>query len=457
MSSDEAGKVTVVSFGPNRPLMLRWLDPRTRERKFKSAKTRNRRQAERAAAGLEKDLADGKAAYSPRMAWSDFALRYTEAELPGKSENTRQQVETVFNHLERIVNPKRLGDVDEAGLLTWQQTLRAEGKREATIASYRSHLRAILAWAVRQKYLSRLPAFPDKPKVAKGESPAKGRAVTKEEAERMLQATARVVGKPAARSWRRLLIGLWWSGLRLGEALALEWYAPGARGFCVDLSGRRPMFIISGEAEKANRNRLLPLAPEFARFLEKTPEAEREGKVFKLVSPAGSRGAYAHCLDAVSRTIVRIGERAGVKVAEKARFDRKAGKPVEKVKFASAHDFRRSFCLRWALRVPPLVLKELARHESVSTTEKYYIGQNSEAMADVAWEAWERGKSNRGNRQRSNRRPGNRPAVNVPAGAKPARSTLLSTLRLFNRWKHDARNETSPCDSRACEGRGGEI
>ena len=267
-------KVTVVSFGESRPLMLRWIDPLTRARRFKSAKTSNRSKAERAAAALEKALADGQVVNSPRMPWQDFALRYTEAELPGKSENTRQQVATVFNHLERIVNPQRLVDVNESALLTWQQTLRAEGKREATLASYRSHLRAILAWAVRQKYLSRLPEFPDKPKVSKGESPAKGRAITKEEAERMLGKVVKVVGKPAARSWRRLLIGLWWSGLRLGEAVALEWYAPGARGFCVDLSGRRPMFIIGGESEKGNCNRLLPMAPEFSRFLEKTPEGE---------------------------------------------------------------------------------------------------------------------------------------------------------------------------------------
>jgi hypothetical protein len=47
----------------------------------------------------------------------------------------------------------------------------------------------------------------------------------------------------------------------------------------------------------------------------------------------------------------------------------------------------------------------MARHESISTTEKYYIGQNSEAMTDVAWAAWEAGKG-----KRSNKRPGNRPA-----------------------------------------------
>lgn len=411
-------KVSVVSAGQGRALLLRWIDPATGRRKFKSAKTTSRNKAERAAAALEKAIADGQVVNSPRMPWADFAMRYTESELPGKSVKTGKQVATVITHLERIVNPQRLGDVNESALLTWQQTLRAEGKREATLASYRATLHTVLGWAVRQKLLPRLPEFPDKPKVSKGESPAKGRAVTKEEAERMLAKTAGVVGKPAARSWRRLLIGLWWSGLRLGEAVALDWYAPGARGFCVDLSGRRPMFIIGGEAEKGNCNRLLPMAPEFARFLEKTPEAERVGKVFSLAPPQGSQGSGAVKPATVSKVVCRIGKAAGVVVARKMRWDRAAGKQIEKAKYGSAHDFRRSFCFRWALRVAPLVLKELARHESVATTERYYIGQNSEAMADVAWAAWEQGRDN-GKAKRS-KRPATRPARNHQAGREAA-------------------------------------
>ncbi len=103
-----------------------------------------------------------------------------------------------------------------------------------------------------------------------------------------------------------------------------------------------------------------------------------------------------------------------MKVATKLRYDREAGKQVEKVKYASAHDFRRSFCFRWALRVVPLVLKELARHESVATTEKYYIGQNSEAMADAAWKAWETAKGKRGNNRREEAAPVNTSVNNRP-------------------------------------------
>ncbi len=59
----------------------------------------------------------------------------------------------------------------------------------------------------------------------------------------------------------------------------------------------------------------------------------------------------------------------------------------DKVKYASAQDFRRSFGERWASRVMPQVLKELMRHESIETTLKYYVGRNAQATAAVLWEA----------------------------------------------------------------------
>ena len=60
---------------------------------------------------------------------------------------------------------------------------------------------------------------------------------------------------------------------------------------------------------------------------------------------------------------------------------------VHKVKYASAHDLRRSFGERWATRVMPQVLQELMRHESIETTLRYYVGPNAQATAAVLWEA----------------------------------------------------------------------
>ncbi|MHC4180677.1 MAG: tyrosine-type recombinase/integrase, partial [Planctomycetota bacterium] len=79
----------------------------------------------------------------------------------------------------------------------------------------------------------------------------------------------------------------------------------------------------------------------------------------------------------IGRRITAIGKAAGVKVATSPK--------TGKVKYASAHDLRRSFGWRWAERVMPQTLKELMRHESVSTTEKYYVGRNAQATAATLW------------------------------------------------------------------------
>jgi integrase len=84
----------------------------------------------------------------------------------------------------------------------------------------------------------------------------------------------------------------------------------------------------------------------------------------------------------------RIGKAARVVVDERVR-----GEEV-RTKYASAHDLRRSFDERWALRVMPQVLMELMRHESIETTQKYYVGRNAQRTADVLWAAVETLKSN---------------------------------------------------------------
>ena len=57
-----------------------------------------------------------------------------------------------------------------------------------------------------------------------------------------------------------------------------------------------------------------------------------------------------------------------------------------KVKYASAHDLRRSFGFRWAMRVMPPVLMQMMRHESIQTTQQFYVGRNAEMAAEAIWD-----------------------------------------------------------------------
>jgi integrase len=180
----------------------------------------------------------------------------------------------------------------------------------------------------------------------------KARPITTEEFERMLSKVSDVVGAKCEESWKFLLRGLWASGLRLGEALNLSW--DDETGFVVDLEGKRPMFRIAATVEKGKKNRLLPMAPEFSEMLESVPMEVWTGSVF---APQAERGGRViRRVDTVSSIIVELGEKAGVKVSKKTKGNTKS---------ASAHELRRSFGFRWAMRVMPPVLTQLMRHASI--------------------------------------------------------------------------------------------
>ncbi|MCE9529369.1 MAG: site-specific integrase [Planctomycetales bacterium] len=84
----------------------------------------------------------------------------------------------------------------------------------------------------------------------------------------------------------------------------------------------------------------------------------------------------------VSKIIGKAGEDAKVLVDE------------ESEKYASAHDFRRSFGTRWAKRVMRVTLKRLMRHANISTTMKYYVEHDVEKIADELWQQFPTAKSN---------------------------------------------------------------
>lgn len=227
----------------------------------------------------------------------------------------------------------------------------------------------------------------------------KGRAITGEEFDRMRAAVAKVIvepnkGKASKRearepdlaripSWQNLLHGLWTSGLRLSEAIDLHW--SDETKIRVDMSTRHPMFRIPEECEKGNEDRILPIAPEFAVWLQQVPQSQRKGFVFNPLAQNEDKRRLTS--QTVGRTIVEIGKKSNVVVdwkAAKPGADDGAPLPV----YVSAHDLRRSFGERWSSRIMPKELMELMRHKSFETTMKFYVGQNADKTASILWEAY---------------------------------------------------------------------
>ncbi len=370
----------------------KWIDPASGRIKQKSTKTNIRREAERFAARLEKELNCGTYVDQAKAKWSTFRERYETEVVPGLAEKTADKISITFNHVETYLNPNLLTQVDANGISKIVKKLRERGLADITIKSYLAHLRSSLNWAASMELIPRTPIFP-KFKRARAVKVMKGRPITPAEFKRLLDAIPEVIKindqhkagseKKAVvvESWKFYLRGLWFSGLRLTESLILSWDSE--EGLLVDLhSHKYPMLRIRAEAEKGNKDRLMPIVPEFTEFLLSVPESERTGFVF---NPLHERSFYKRLTPlAVSKKIVDIGEKANIIVSEKGNRDRETGEL--KPRFASAHDLRRAFGERWSLKVMPQVLMQLMRHESMETTLKFYVGRNAEKAAEAIWQ-----------------------------------------------------------------------
>jgi len=365
-------KITLVKPAARKFYLCKWIDPITGKTKKKSTEETRRKSAERFAARLEDKLNRGESICGTKTQWDIFTERYDTEVMYGQSERTREKAAMVLDSVKKIVSPKS-PDVLDANLISqYVKALRESGKAESTIKGHLAYLKAALRWAAEMGIIPKAPAI----KMPTRVNTAKGRAITLEEFERMIKKIPEVLeGKPRSqwvKEWDFFLRGLFWSGLRRSEAWHLHWTDDSK--ICVDLTGRFPMFRIQQEADKGFEARTFPIAPQFAEMLQAVPDDQRTGYVF---NPSGKNGNRLNEAE-TSRTVGKIGKAAKVKVAG----------TQECPKYASAHDFRRSFGTRWSSKVMPAVLQQMMRHAEISTTMGFYVTQNANATADAMWSAF---------------------------------------------------------------------
>jgi len=338
-------------------LYLRYTDPVTGQKVEKSARTTKKKEAMKRAGEWQTELENGIVSSRASLRWESFRDAYENHVDETLSAGTLSKVCNMFNVASQLMSPDSVRRVTPQWISEFQSRLLRAGRKQSTIESHCRHLKASLNWAKQQQLIKDVPEFP-KLKRARSARLMKGRPITPDEFKR-IKAAAATTSKPnQVESVQQLLDGLWLSGLRLREALGLTW-EQWADGIRVDATGRYVKLIIPKECEKGAKDRIYPVTPEFAKFLTAIPTAERSGFVFNVQTKRG----VSRRKDTVSKLISDLGRAANIKV------DEQAGTDV----FATAHDFRRAFGYRWSRRVTVMVLKELMRHESVSTTEKYYV------------------------------------------------------------------------------------
>jgi len=375
-------RVHDVKYKTRQNLLMRYRDPVTHKQVARTTGSTRKRDAERIAAKWEAELREGRYQKPSRITWEEFRERYEHEKLATLSERTLESSDAAFNHLESEIDPKLLESLTSQQLSRFQRKLSDKGMKATTLASHLRAIRAALNWAVRQGLMRKSPTI-DMPKGAKGiDRSMRGRPITLEEVERMLDVVTKV-RKLEPEKWKLLLKGLWLSGLRLGEALALSW-DPDA-DVAVQLGGKFPRIRLFAEGHKAHRDQWLTITPDFAKQLLAIPEDERHGLVFGIHGKVRNRPLSTK---RASRYISAIGEKALVVVDAndlRVRIDPKTEEETSVPRCATAHDLRRAFGTRWSKRVMPATLMQLMRHKSIETTMKYYVEHSADDLAADLW------------------------------------------------------------------------
>lgn len=361
-------RVYVVEYGRDEfVLRIRWPDGTQRHEK---TDTQDKTEAVRQAGIRQAELRLLGPKPSGKMLWTAFRAEVETKLIAGLAHKTKQKYRGVLSAVEKYGMPPilTLGQVTTSYMTDVISAWRAAGAEEATLFGYLGHLKAAFSWANEQGWMPVVPVI-RKPTID-DEEPTKGRAVTDKEFALMLKAVPDVV-KDKAPEWSHLIEGLYLSGLRLEESLMLSWDMPNS--IRVDLTGKYPMLNIPRKRQKKRKAELYPITPDFAEFLFRTPSAQRTGWVFQCPMPVKDEQDFRRS-DTVGKVISSIGEKSGVVV------------DIDRGKFASAHDLRRSFGVRWSQKVVSEDLQKLMRHASIQTTLKFYTRQKSEVVAARLWQ-----------------------------------------------------------------------
>ena len=196
-------RVHVVHYKDCKNLVMRYIDPVTgkavRSTRYRDPQTgeefetgTNEKEARKLAARWEADVNAGRSQGRYAMSWAQFRVRYEDEVLPGLADRTADKIGTVFNRVESIlprVAGGKLTDLDAEAISRYQAALRDGKRSENTIAGYLAHLRSALQWAVDQGLILAVPKIKRPQRAKKGGRghKGKGRPITAEEFERLLQ------------------------------------------------------------------------------------------------------------------------------------------------------------------------------------------------------------------------------------------------------------------------------
>lgn len=273
------------------------------------------------------------------------------------------------------LDPLRCCDITPALMLAVESSLREIGNEPATVKSNMDTLWSMVTWG---QDFDLIPPVTRprrrRGKKAKKARKAKGRSLSGEEIER-IEAAIPLVCKSfeSPDGFVRAMNVMRLTGMRISEAWMFAWEPVNRGHYPVRLGTSTPAIAFSDD-QKSGIEQEVPLTMEAAKWLA---EAERSqiGPQLWVCRTSGKRGQHA-TNNRLGRVIADAGKRARVVVK---RSIKSSGK--EWIKFASSHDFRRTFATELLHRLDsPTHVQQMTRHASVDTLLDYYADASTPVL-----------------------------------------------------------------------------
>ncbi|MEO1527980.1 MAG: site-specific integrase [Planctomycetota bacterium] len=302
------------------------------------------------------------------LSWDDYWIEVDDKHLSKLSRNHRATCKTMHRRLKEAAvargKPRLFcTDVNALMVLDVETSMRSTGVEESTIKSNMATLWSIISWG--QDY-DMIPDF-RRPRKRKGKrekqirnTKAKGRSLSFEEIERMEAAIPLVIKRgEQPEAFVNALHAMRLIGLRLSECYLFCWEPLDGVHYPMRLE-RDTAAIQFADVQKSGIESEVPLTNEAIEWLRKL--SKEEPWPFRTFGPKGQHKTH----DRLGRVLSAAGRRARIVVKRWSKPD------GEKVKYASAHDLRRTFATNLQRDLTISERQRLTRHADASTLLDHY-------------------------------------------------------------------------------------
>ena len=175
--------------------------------------------------------------------------------------------------------------------------------------------------------------------------------------------------------WRGFLSIAYGSGLRRNEILHLTWKDIDFENQLIKVTAKKPSKKILEWDPKGRRNRIVPMSDDNCQLLADMHVQAKEHYPYIFISPQrlerirerqkiGNWNTRSQVINNLDKNFRLLRSKVGIEECV-------------------IHDLRRSAITNWAKKIPIQVVQQLAGHEDISTTRKYYLAVRSEDLASA--------------------------------------------------------------------------